>query len=80
MRHFKLEYQTEEKAVYQYLIENDASLIKKRYTGVIEINKADGRPRIIKIAKDEWSEQRALCSAAYLAGYKYPRKYLHTSF
>ena len=79
MRHFKLEYQTEEKAVYQYLVD-DSSLTRKRYTGVIEINKADGRPRIIKIAKDEWSEQRALCSAASLAGYKYPRKYLHTSF
>ena len=79
MRHFKLEYQTEEKAIYQYLVD-DSSLTRKRYTGVIEINKADGRPKIIKIAKDEWSEQRALCSAAYLAGYKYPRKYLHTSF
>ncbi|MBD5404029.1 MAG: hypothetical protein HDR54_04480 [Treponema sp.] len=79
MRHFKLEYQTEEKAIYQYLVD-DSSLTRKRYTGVIEINKADGRPKIIKIAKDEWSEQRALCAAAYLAGYKYPRKYLHTSF
>ena len=79
MRHFKLEYQTEEKAIYQYLVD-ESSLTRKRYTGVIEINKADGRPKIIKIAKDEWSEQRALCAAAYLAGYKYPRKYLHTSF
>ena len=79
MRHFKLEYQTEEKAIYQYLVD-DSSLTRKRYTGVIVINKADGRPKIIKIAKDEWSEQRALCAAAYLAGYKYPRKYLHTSF
>ncbi|MBD5399935.1 MAG: hypothetical protein HDR57_04790 [Treponema sp.] len=80
MRRFKLEYQTAEKAVYQYLIDNDASLIKKRYTGVIEINKADGRPRIIKKAQDEWSEERALFAAAFLSGYKYPRKYLHTSF
>lgn len=79
MRHFKLEYQTEEKAIYQYLVD-DSSLTRKRYTGVIEINKADGRPKIIKIAKDEWSEQRALCAAAYLAGYKYPRKYIHTAF
>ena len=79
MRHFKLEYQTEEKAIYQYLVD-DSSLTRKRYTGVIEINKADGRPKIIKIAKDEWSEQRALCAAAYLAGNKYPRKYIHTAF
>ena len=79
MRHFKLEYQTEEKAIYQYLVD-DSSLTRKRYTGVIEINKADGRPRIIKKAQDEWSEERALFAAAFLSGYKYPRKYLHTSF
>ena len=79
MRHFKLEYQTEEKAIYQYLVD-DSSLTRKRYTGVIEINKADWRPRIIKKAQDEWSEERALLAAVTLARHKYPRKYLHTAF
>ncbi len=76
MRMYKKDYEDDEKVIYRYLNED----YKRKYTGIIEMNKKTGEAKMIKPAYGEWKPKlAAYIVPRYIAPEGFPDEFTHNA-